>query len=167
MEAQSRKLKSNSGQVFEVETAGLKLSKFLSDLINDYPSEEDEITINEADTKNLKLIADYLNHYSSEKIQEIPKPLPSGDLKSYLCEWDYNFIKDLSLEECIDLLNVAHSIDINDLVNLVSARISAEMLVGTVDEVLEKFRIKGNNEIKEEKEIKEENEIKEEKKDEK
>ena len=166
MEAKSRKLKSEDNQVFEVEVESLKLSKFLSDLIVDYPDEEDEITINKVDGKNLKLVVDYLNHYKTEKIKEIPKPLPSGDLKSYLSEWDYNFIKNLSLEEVIDLLNVAHSLDIDELVNLTSATISAEMLVGTVDEVFEKFKIKDQNEIKEENkegdknEIKEENEIK-------
>ena len=162
MEATSRKLKSEDGQVFEVEVESLKKSKFLSDLIIDYPDEEDEITINKVEGKYLKLVVEYLNHYKTEKIKEIPKPLPSGDLKSYLSEWDYNFIKDLSLEEVIDLLNVANSLEIDELVNLTSATISAQMLIGTVDEVLEKFTIKNKNEIKEENKEGDKNEIKEE-----
>ena len=40
MEATSRKLKSEDGQIFEVEVESLKKSKFLSDLIIDYPDEE-------------------------------------------------------------------------------------------------------------------------------
>ena len=145
MEAKSRIFKSEDEQKFEIEVESLKLSKFLNDLIIDFPDENDEITINEVNGKNLKLITDFLNHYKDGNIKEIPKPLPSGDLQLYLDEWDYNFIKPLSLEECIDLLNAAQALDINDLINLVSAKIASEMLIGTVDEVLEKFRIKDDN----------------------
>ena len=108
----------------------------------DFPSEEDEIIINRVDGKNLKLIIDYLNHYKSQKIKEIPKPLPSGDLKLYIDEWDYNYINPLTLEETIDLLNAAHILDIEGLINLTSAKIGSEMLIGTVNEVMEKFTMK-------------------------
>ncbi len=145
MEAKVRIFKSEDEQKFEIETESLKLSKFLNDLIIDFPDENDEITINEVNGKNLKLITDFLNHYKDGKINEIPKPLPSGNLKLYLSEWDYNYINPLSLEECIDLLNAAQALDINALINLISARIASEMLTGTVEEVLEKFRIKDEN----------------------
>ena len=147
MEAKFRILKSEDEQKFEVETENLKLSKFLNYLMIDFPSEEDEIIINRVDGKNLKLIVDYLNHYKNGKIKEIPKPLPSGDLKLYLDEWDYNYINPLTLEETIDLLNAAHILEIDGLINLTSAKIASEMLIGTVNEVFEKFRIK--EEIKE------------------
>ena len=142
MEAKIRILKSEDDQKFEVETESLKLSKFLKDLMIDFPSEEDEIIINRVDGKNLKLIVDYLNHYKNQKIKEIPKPLPSGDLKLYIDEWDYNYINPLTLEETIDLLNAAHILDIEGLINLTSAKIGSEMLIGTVNEVMEKFTMK-------------------------
>ena len=142
MEAKIRILKSEDDQKFEVETESLKLSKFLKDLMIDFPSEEDEIIINRVDGKNLKLIIDYLNHYKNQKIKEIPKPLPSGDLKLYIDEWDYNYINPLTLEETIDLLNAAHILDIEGLINLTSAKIGSEMLIGTVNEVVEKFTMK-------------------------
>ena len=142
MEEKIRKLISEDNQLFEIEVESLKLSKFLNNLIIDFPDEEDEIEISQVNGKNLKLIIDYLNHHRTEEIKEIPKPLPSGDLKLYLDEWDYNFINPLSLEECIDLLNAAQTLDIEGIINLSSAKIASEMLIGTVDEVLEKFRIK-------------------------
>ena len=142
MEAKIRILKSEDDQKFEVDTESLKLSKFLKDLMIDFPSEEDEIIINRVDGKNLKLIIDYLNHYKNQKIKEIPKPLPSGDLKLYIDEWDYNYINPLTLEETIDLLNAAHILDIEGLINLTSAKIGSEMLIGTVNEVVEKFTMK-------------------------
>ena len=142
MEAKIRILKSEDDQKFEVDAESLKLSKFLKDLMIDFPSEEDEIIINRVDGKNLKLIIDYLNHYKNQKIKEIPKPLPSGDLKLYIDEWDYNYINPLTLEETIDLLNAAHILDIEGLINLTSAKIGSEMLIGTVNEVVEKFTMK-------------------------
>ena len=130
--------------LFEIETESLKLSAFLSNLILDFPDEEDEIPINGVNGKYLKLIVDFLNHYKTEEIKEIPKPLPTGDLSLYIPQWDYNYINNLSLEETIELLNAAQILDINDLINLASAKIGSEMLNGTVEEVLDKFTIKDN-----------------------
>ena len=138
------KLKSDDNQIFEIETESLKLSAFLSNLILDFPDEEDEIPINGVNGKYLKLIVDFLNHYKTEEIKEIPKPLPTGDLSLYIPQWDYNYINNLSLEETIELLNAAQILDINDLINLASAKIGSEMLNGTVEEVLDKFTIKDN-----------------------
>ena len=139
MDLGPRKLKSEDGVVFEIEEKCLEMSKFLKDLIIDYPDPVQEIIINQVNSKALKQIIDFLKHYEDSKPKEIPKPLPSGDLKEILDEWDYNFINPLSLEECIDLLNGANFLDITELVVLCSAKIASEMLVGTVDEVLDKF----------------------------
>ena len=149
MDATVRKLRSIDDQLFEVEIESLKSSKFLNDLINDFPDEEEEILVPQIDGKNLKLIVDFLNHYKIEKMKQIPKPLPTGDLKLYLDEYSYNLINPLSLEECIDLLNAAQSLDINGIIELASAKIASEMLIGTPNEVLEKFRIKDKEETKE------------------
>ena len=144
MDSNIRKLKSDDNQIFEIETESLKLSALLSNLILDFPDEEDEIPINGVNGKYLKLIVDFLNHYKTEEIKEIPKPLPTGDLSLYIPQWDYNYINNLSLEETIELLNAAQILDINDLINLASAKIGSEMLNGTVEEVLDKFTIKDN-----------------------
>ena len=144
MDSNIRKLKSDDNQIFEIEAESLKLSAFLSNLILDFPDEEDEIPINGVNGKYLKLIVDFLNHYKTEEIKEIPKPLPTGDLSLYIPQWDYNYINNLSLEETIELLNAAQILDINDLINLASAKIGSEMLNGTVEEVLDKFTIKDN-----------------------
>ena len=139
MDLGPRKLKSEDGVVFEIEEKCLEMSKFLKDLINDYPDPDQEIFVNQVNSKVLKQIVDFLKHYEDSKPKEIPKPLPSGDLKQILDEWDYNFINPLTIEECIDLLNGANFLDITELVVLCSAKIASEMLVGTVDEVLDKF----------------------------
>ena len=135
----TRKLKSEDGEVFEVEVSVLKTSKFLNDLICDYPDSDQDIIINEVNKENLQKIIDYLRHYENAKPKEIPKPLPNDNLKEYLDEWDYNYINPLSLEKCIDLLNAAAYLDIQDLVVLCSAKLASHMLRNTVEEVLDEF----------------------------
>ena len=95
MDGGLRKLKSEDGVVFEIEENCLLMSNFLKDLVNDYPDPDEEIIINQVNSKNLKQIVDYLKHYEKEKPKQIPKPLPDGDLKKYLDEWDYNLINPL------------------------------------------------------------------------
>ena len=141
-ESNVRKLKSSDGKTFEVNEKILSTSKFFKDLINDYPQPDQEITINQVDGKNLEKIIEYLKHYETEKPKEIPKPLPNNDLKSILSEWDYNFINPLSIADLIDLINAANFLDIGDLVSLTAAKLAAEMLTGTIEEVREKFGIK-------------------------
>ena len=141
-ESNVRKLKSSDGKTFEVNEKILSTSKFFKDLINDYPQPDQEITINQVDGKNLEKIIEYLKHYENEKPKEIPKPLPNNDLKSILSEWDYNFINPLSIADLIDLINAANFLDIGDLVALTAAKLAAEMLTGTIEEVREKFGIK-------------------------
>ena len=141
-EANVRKLKSSDGKTFEVNEKILSTSKFFKDLINDYPQPDQEITINQVDGKNLEKIIEYLKHYETEKPKEIPKPLPNNDLKSILSEWDYNFINPLSIADLIDLINAANFLDIGDLVALTAAKLAAEMLTGSIEEVRDKFGIK-------------------------
>ena len=140
-----RKLKSEDGQVFEVEESFLVKSKYFKDLINDYyPDPDQEININQIDGKNLSKIIEYLKHYEYEKPKDIPKPLVTSDLKSILPEWDYNFINSLSLEECIELANAATYLYVNGLINLSTAKLASEMLNGPIEQVREKFGIKSD-----------------------
>ena len=140
-----RKLKSEDGQVFEVEESCLLKSKYLKDLINDYYQDPDqEINISQIDGKNLSKIIEYLRHYENEKPKEIPKPLTSSDLKPILSSWDYNFINSMSLEECIDLANAATFLYINGLINLSTAKLASEMMNGPIEQVREKFGIKSD-----------------------
>ena len=118
------------------------MSKVLKDLVNDFPEPEKELPVNEVEGKCLERIIDYLKHYETERPKEIPKPLPSPDLKQVVSEWDYNYINPLKLEEVVDLVNAANFLDIPDLVNLSSAKLASEMINCPVEEAREKFGIK-------------------------
>jgi len=43
------------------------------------------------------MFSKFANYHGLNKIPEpIPKPLPSGDLKLYISDWDYEFITSLN-----------------------------------------------------------------------
>ena len=114
----------------------------MKDIIDNNRELDQEISINQVDAKNLEKIVEYLKHYETEKPKEIPKPLPSNDLKSILSEWDYNFISPMSIDELVGLINDANFLGIDSLTLLISARLASEMMTGTTEEVREKFGIK-------------------------
>ena len=144
------KIKSRNGKVYEINEQCLEMSEFLKNLASGLTNQEEELYIKEIDDKYLEKIIEYLKHYQYEKPKEIPKPLPSADLKAILSEWDYEFIMTFTLEECIDLVNAANELDINELVNLCSARMAYEMINCPIDEAREKFGVKADDLTEEE-----------------
>ena len=148
-----RKIKSNDGKLFEIDEKCLELSKVLKGMANDFADVSEELPVNEVDSKNLEKIINYLKHHKDEKPKEIPKPLPSPDLKPLLSQWDYDFITPLTLEECVDLVNSANFLDIEGLVNLTSAKLASEMLNCSIEEAREKFGIKCDMTVEEIKEM--------------
>ena len=135
------KLKSSDGEIFEVEENYLNKSKVLCEL-KDFLKPDEELHVKEVEGKTLSKVIEYLKHHVNEEPKEIPKPLPSADLKPLLSEWDYNYISSFSLEDTVDLVNAANHLDINDLINLASARIASEMKNCSVEEARIKFGVK-------------------------
>ena len=112
--------------------------------LKEFLKPDEDLLVKEVEGKTLSKVIEYLKHYVNEEPKEIPKPLPSADLKPLLSEWDYNYISSFSLEDTVDLVNVANYLDINDLVNLASARIGSEMINCSLEEARIKFGIKGD-----------------------
>ena len=144
------KIKSKNGKVYEINERCLEMSEFLKNLASGLTNPEEELYFKEIDDKCLEKIIEYLKHYQYEKPKEIPKPLPSADLKSFLSEWDYEFIMQLTLQESVDLVNAANELNINELVNLCSARLGYEMINCSIEEAREKFGIPPPNMTEEE-----------------
>ena len=133
------KIKSKEGEIFSLEEKSLEKSKVLKELINDYPDQE--IPLNEVDSKTLKKIIEYLKHYTNENPKEIKTPLENGDLKPLIPEFDYKFVSSLTLEECIDIVNAANHMDISGLVDLMCVKLASEMINCDVEEARKKFGI--------------------------
>ena len=143
MEDKKIKLKSSDGQIFEVKEKCLLRSNYYKQ-IKDISNLDEELPLKEIDSKTLEKIIEYLKHYENGEPKEIPKPLPSPDLKLVLDEWDYNYIITLSLQEIVDLINAANTLDVEELVTLSSARLASEMLNCSAEEARKKFGIESD-----------------------
>ena len=146
MDAKTKKLKSSDNVVKEVDTNLLNKSKLLKGLVEDYQGDDDEIPLNEVDSKNLELIIKYLEHYKDTEPKEIPKPFPERTddafLKSILNDdWTFDYLQGMTLEECINLVNAANYLQIDGLINILAAKLAHEMCNCEVEEARKKFGI--------------------------
>ena len=144
-----KKIKTSDFKVYEIPCDYFMKSKLLSGLIDDYDGDDDEIPLNEVDSKNFELIIDYLVHYKDKEPKEIPKPFPERTDEEFLKgildnndnNWTYYFISKLSIEEAINLVNCSFYLQIEGLVNLLAAKLAHEMCNCEVEEARRKFGI--------------------------
>ena len=146
MDAKTKKLKSSDNVVKEVDIKLLDKSKLLKGLVEDYQGDDDEIPLNEVDSKNLELIIKYLEHYKDTEPKEIPKPFPERTddafLKSILNDdWTFDYLQGMTLEESINLVNAANYLQIDGLINILAAKLAHEMCNCEVEEERKKFGI--------------------------
>ena len=146
MDAKTKKLKSYDNVVKEVDIKLLDKSKLLKGLVEDYQGDDDEIPLNEVDSKNLELIIKYLEHYKDTEPKEIPKPFPERTddafLKSILNDdWTFDYLQGMTLEESINLVNAANYLQIDGLINILAAKLAHEMCNCEVEEARKKFGI--------------------------
>ena len=144
MESNTKKLKSSDNIIKEVDKSLLMKSKLLKGLIEDYQGDEEEIPLNEVDSKNLDLILQYLEHYKNEDPKEIPKPFPERTDDEFLKgilndEWTFNYLQNISLEGLINLVNAANYLQIDGLINIIAAKLAHEMCNCEVEEARKKF----------------------------
>ena len=145
----TKKIKTSDFKVYEIPCDYFMKSKLLSGLIDDYDGDDDEIPLNEVDSKNFELIIDYLVHYKDKEPKEIPKPFPERTDEEFLKgildnndnNWTYYFISKLSIEEAINLVNCSFYLQIEGLVNLLAAKLAHEMCNCEVEEARRKFGI--------------------------
>ena len=147
------KIKTYDNKIYEVPGDIIIKSKLLDGLIEDYDYFNDKddgiIALSEVDSINFDLIIDYLQHYKDKEPKEIPKPFPERTDEEFLRgildnddnDWTYNFISKLSIEEAINLMNAADYLQIDGLINLLSAKLAHEMCNCDVEESRKKFGI--------------------------
>ena len=149
IESKIVKLKSSDGIIREVDVFILSKSKLLSGLLLDYDGDDEEIPLNNLDTKNLDLIIQYLEHYKDMEPKEIPEPFPERTDEEFLKgilndEWTYNYLTNLTIEELCSLINGATYLQIDGLINIISAKLAHEMCNCEVEEARQKFGIESD-----------------------
>ena len=146
MESGEVKLKSSDGKIFEVPIDILQKSKLFADINQSDEDEENEIELKEIDGKNLERIIEYLKHYKDMEPKEIPKPYPERTNDSFFRsilndDWTFDYIQSMTLEEAINLVNAANYLQIDGLINILTAKLSHEMCNCDVEEQRRKFGI--------------------------
>ena len=146
MESKIVKLKSKDNQIYEVSIDILQKAKLISGIVEDASDEDDTIFLREIDEINLIRIIDYLVHYQKEEPKEIPKPYPERTDDAFLRsilndDWTFDFLQNMTLEESINLVNAADYLQIDGLINILSAKLAHEMCNCKVEEARRKFGI--------------------------
>ena len=146
MESGEVKLKSSDGKIFEVPIDILQKSKLFADINQSDEDEENEIELKEVDGKNLERIIEYLKHYKDIEPKEIPKPFPDRTDDAFLRsilndDWTFDYIQSMTLDEAINLVNAANYLQIDGLINILTAKLSHEMCNCDVEEQRRKFGI--------------------------
>ena len=149
MESRIVKLKSKDNQIYEVSIDFLEKAKLISGIVEDASDEDDTIFLREIDEINLIRIIDYLVHYQKEEPKEIPKPFPDRTDDAFLRsilndDWTFDYIQSMTLEEAINLVNAANYLQIDGLINILTAKLSHEMCNCDVEEQRRKFGIEGD-----------------------
>jgi S-phase kinase-associated protein 1 len=129
-------------------------------MVGDEEQEEAEdmlIPLPNVALRELERVVAFCEHHSAEAPRPIPKPLPDGNLASYVSEWDFAFIDLQTNQEIFDLIMAAHYMDIQPLMELGAAKIASMIRGKTAEEIRELFNIENDFTPEEEARIREEN----------
>jgi len=124
----------------QIDSKAAERSNLLKGLIQDY-SEDSEIPMHEVKGDVLKKVVEYLNHWSNGEPKEIPRPLPSNNLKEATDEWDAEFIESIDIDTVFDIINTANYMDIKPLLDLSCAKVASIMKGKTAEEIRQIFNI--------------------------
>ena len=139
------KIKTNDEKVYEIPYDIIKKAKIL-----EYSNENDEIYLLSCiDSYNFDKVLEYLYHYKDKEPKEIPNPFPECTdddfLRSILDDdWTFNFLQNLNVKETVELINSANDLQIEGLINLLSAKLACEISNCSVKDARIKFGIGSN-----------------------
>ena len=138
---------SAENEKFIIDKKAAKRSGLLKNCIEDDENFK-ELNLIDIDSKFLKLIIEFLEHYKDSEPKLPPTPLKDSDLMKNLDEWSIIFFSKLNLEDIISLTNASNYMEIESLMQICCAIIASNMIDHPVDEVQRTFAIE--NEFTEE-----------------
>ena len=139
----SIKLKSAENKKFIIDKKAAKRSGLLKNCIEDDENFK-ELNLIDIDSKFLKIIIEFLEHYKDSEPKLPPKPLKDSNVMQYLDEWSKKFFSKLNLEDIISLTNASDYMDIGCLMQICCTFIASSMIDHPVDEVQNVFGIENN-----------------------
>ena len=135
-------LTSSDGQKITIERKAAERSGIIKDMMQDFEGST-EIPISDVRGDILKKVVEYLSHYADSEPRELPKPLPSAELRDVVDEWDVKFI-DINNDTVFDIINAANFMSIKPLLDLACAKIAVQMKGRTAQEIRDLFNIEND-----------------------
>ena len=133
---------SSDGEKFTLDRKSAERSDIIKKNMQDSDFSS-EIPIYEVRGEILKKVVEYLTHYSDSEPRELPKPLPSADLRDVTDEWDVKFI-DTNNDTVFDIINAANFMSVKGLLDLSCAKIAVQMKSKTAQEIRDMFGIEND-----------------------
>ena len=136
-------LESIENEKFIIDKKAAKKSQLLKECIED---DEDfkELKFIDINSKYLKLIIEFLEHYKDSEPKLPPVPLKDSNIMQYLDEWSQIFFSKLKLEDIICLINASNFMYIDCLQQICCGIIVSEMIDKPVEEVQKLFGIEND-----------------------
>ena len=131
-------LKSNDNKTFSLPPNTCNKSPYLKKLISEGKT---SIDLPEIKGEILEKIVEYLKYYADKNFPDLPEVLKSNDLKAEIGDWDFNFINQISYENCFHLINAGNLLQLTHLYELACTKIAAFMKGKSPEEVNKEFTI--------------------------
>ena len=124
MNSQLKLQANNSEEVLTIDPKAALRSELINDLKADF-GEGETILIQEANYNALKLIIEYLNHYTNKNPIKIESPIPDDkEMKDITDSWDIQFLSKMDMNIITDVISAAEFMRIEPLHKLISAHIA-------------------------------------------
>ena len=149
------KLISKENEIFFIDKKAAKKSKLLKDCIDD---DEDfkELNLINVNSKYLKLIIEFLEHYKDSEPKIPERPL-NDRFEKLVDEWTKNFFSKLNLDDIFSLILSSNFMNIECLLELSSAYIADTIKGKTPEDIKIMYNINSELTPEEENQIREEN----------
>ena len=149
------KLISKENEIFFIDKKAAKKSQLLKDCMDD---DEDfkELNLINVNSKYLKLIIEFLEHYKDSEPKIPPKPL-NDKFEKLVDEWTKNFFSKLKLDDIFSLILSSNFMNIECLIDLCFAYIADTIKSKSPEEIRNMYNINIVFTEEEENQIREEN----------
>jgi len=151
-------LVSSEGESFDVKSSAASMSQLVSNLIDESADDDEaqEIPLPNVKSTILALVIEFMNHYESEKMTEIEKPLKSANMAEVVQDWYAKFVA-VEQETLFELILAANYMDIKPLLDLTCATVASMIKGKTPEEIRKTFNIVNDFTPEEEAQVREEN----------
>jgi S-phase kinase-associated protein 1 len=139
---------SQEGESFEISLENAIISELVKTMIDEEKDEEEiqeiqEIPLPAVKSAILAKIVEFMNHYKTEKMTKITKPIKSNNMSEVVQEWYANFVN-VEQEVLFELTLVANFMDIHPLLDLTCAKVASMVKGKEPEEIRHIFNITEN-----------------------